>query len=87
LEEYVGDVMGDLNARRGQIEEMESRGTARIVRGSVPLAEMFGYATALRSRTQGRGTYTMQFSHYGEVPLQLAEEIVARRGGSIKKLY
>ena len=87
LEEYVGDVIGDLNARRGQIEEMESRGTARIVRGSVPLAEMFGYATALRSRTQGRGTYTMQFSHYGEVPLQLAEEIVARRGGSIKNLY
>jgi len=87
LEEYVGDVIGDLNARRGQIEEVESRGTARIVRGSVPLAEMFGYATALRSRTQGRGTYTMQFSHYGEAPLQLAEEIVARRGGSIKNLY
>ena len=87
LEEYVGDVIGDLNARRGQIEEMESRGTARIVRGSVPLAEMFGYATALRSRTQGRGTYTMQFSHYSEVPLQLAEEIVARRGGNIRKYH
>ncbi|KUK54482.1 MAG: Elongation factor G [Desulfotomaculum sp. 46_296] len=87
LEEYVGDVIGDLNARRGQIEEMESRGTARIVRGSVPLAEMFGYATALRSRTQGRGTYTMQFSHYSEAPLQLAEEIVSRRGGSIKNFY
>lgn len=87
LEEYIGDVIGDLNTRRGQIEEMESRGTARIVRGNVPLAEMFGYATALRSRTQGRGTYTMQFSHYGEVPLQLAEEIVARRGGSIRNLY
>lgn len=87
LEEYVGDVIGDLNARRGQIEEMESRGTSRIVRGRVPLAEMFGYATALRSRTQGRGTYTMQFSHYSEVPLQLAEGIVARRGGSIKNFY
>ncbi|MFA5383699.1 MAG: elongation factor G [Eubacteriales bacterium] len=87
LEEYVGDVIGDLSARRGQIEEMESRGTARIVRGSVPLAEMFGYATALRSRSQGRGTYTMQFSHYSEVPLQLAEEIVARRGGNIRKYH
>ncbi|MBE3585267.1 elongation factor G [Desulfofundulus thermocisternus] len=81
MEEYMGDVIGDLNARRGRIEEIERRGNAQVIHAYVPLAEMFGYATDLRSRTQGRGTYTMQFSHYEEVPLSMAEAIIARRRG------
>jgi len=80
-EEYMGDVIGDINARRGRIEEMEPRGNAQVIHGYVPLAEMFGYATDLRSRTQGRGTYTMQFSHYEEVPQQIAQTIITRRRG------
>lgn len=79
MEEYMGDVIGDINARRGRIEEMEPRGMNQIIHGYVPLAEMFGYATDLRSRTQGRGTYTMQFSHYEEVPQNIAEGIVSKR--------
>jgi len=78
---YMGDVIGDLNSRRGRIEEMESRSGAQIIHAFVPLAEMFGYATDLRSRTQGRGTYTMQFSHYSDVPQNIAEGIIARRQG------
>jgi len=80
-EEYMGDVIGDLNSRRGRIEGMESRSGAQIIRGFVPLSEMFGYATELRSRSQGRGTYTMQFDHYEEVPKSIAEDIVAKRQG------
>lgn len=75
-EEYMGDVIGDLNSRRGRIEGMESRNGLQVVRGFVPLAEMFGYATDLRSKTQGRGTYTMQFDHYEAVPNSLAEKII-----------
>ncbi len=75
-EEYTGDVISDLNARRGHIDEMEMRGRLRVVQAKVPLAEMFGYATDMRSRTQGRGTYTMQFSHYAEVPPNIAEKIM-----------
>ncbi|MCG1013261.1 elongation factor G [Tepidanaerobacter sp. GT38] len=75
-EEYLGDVIGDINSRRGQIEGMEPRGGAQVVRGFVPLAEMFGYATDLRSKTQGRGVYTMQFSHYAEVPKNIADSII-----------
>mgnify|MGYP000379795655 CR=1 FL=1 len=75
-EEYMGDVMGDLNARRGRIEGMELRGNAQVIRAYVPLAEMFGYATDLRSKTQGRGTYTMQFDHYEEVPKNIADKIL-----------
>jgi elongation factor G len=75
-EEYMGDVMGDLNSRRGRIEGMEPRGGAQVIRGYVPLSEMFGYATTLRSRTQGRGTYTYQFEHYEEVPKSIAEDIM-----------
>ncbi|MGB9887790.1 MAG: elongation factor G [Moorellales bacterium] len=78
-EEYMGDVLGDLNARRGQIEGMEKRGNAQAIRARVPLAEMFGYATDLRSLTQGRATYVMQFDRYEEVPSALAEEIMAKR--------
>jgi elongation factor G len=75
-EEYMGDVIGDLNSRRGHIEGVEMRGNVQVIRGYVPLAEMFGYATDLRSKTQGRGTYTMQFSHYAEVPKNIAETII-----------
>jgi elongation factor G len=81
LDEYMGDVIGDLTSRRGRIEEMEPRGNTQVIHSIVPLAEMFGYATDLRSRTQGRGTYTMQFSHYVEVPQNIAEGIIARRHG------
>jgi elongation factor G len=76
-EEYMGDVIGDLSGRRGKIETMDQRGSDRIVKAQVPLAEMFGYATDLRSKTQGRATYTMQFASYQEVPQSIAEEIVA----------
>ncbi|MDQ3986462.1 MAG: elongation factor G [Actinomycetota bacterium] len=76
-EEYMGDVIGDLSARRGQIEQMDQRGSDRIVRAQVPLAEMFGYATELRSRTQGRATYTMQFHSYNEIPKSIADEVIA----------
>jgi elongation factor G len=76
-EEYMGDVIGDLSGRRGRIESMDQRGGDRIVTAQVPLKEMFGYATELRSRTQGRATYTMQFSSYQEVPKSIAEEVVA----------
>jgi len=77
-EEYMGDVIGDLNSRRGRIEGMELRGTTQIIKSSVPLSEMFGYATELRSRTQGRGSFTMHFNKYEEVPGGLADEIVAK---------
>jgi len=80
-EEYMGDVIGDLNARRGRVEGMEQRGGAQAIRAHVPLAEMFGYATDLRSRTQGRATYTMQFDSYQQVPESIAQEIIARVRG------
>jgi elongation factor G len=76
-EEYLGDVMGDLNARRGNVEGLEPRGNAQVIKARVPLATMFGYATALRSTTQGRATFTMQFDRYAEVPQSIAGEIVA----------
>ena len=80
-EEFMGDVMGDLNSRRGHIEGMEPRAGAQVIRARVPLATMFGYATDVRSMTQGRATYTMQFSHYAEVPSTIAQEIIAQQGG------
>jgi elongation factor G len=76
-EEHMGDVMGDLSGRRGRVESMDHRGQDRIVKARVPLAEMFGYATELRSRTQGRATYTMEFDSYQEVPQSIADEVVA----------
>ena len=82
-EEYMGDVIGDLNSRRGRIEGMELRGTTQIIKVMVPLSEMFGYATELRSRTQGRGSFTMHFGKYEEVPGALAEEIVSKVQGKI----
>jgi elongation factor G len=80
-EDYMGDVIGDLSSRRGRVEGMEQRGNAQVVRAQVPLAEMFGYATDLRSRTQGRATYTMQFDSYQRVPESIAQEIIARIRG------
>jgi elongation factor G len=80
-EDYMGDVIGDLNSRRGRIENMEQRGSSHVVKAQVPLAEMFGYATDLRSRTQGRATYTMQFDSYQQVPESIATEITARVRG------
>jgi elongation factor G len=80
-EDYMGDVIGDLSSRRGKVEGMEQRGTSHVVRALVPLAEMFGYATDLRSRTQGRATYTMQFDSYQQVPESIAQEITARVRG------
>jgi len=81
-EEYMGDVIGDISSRRGRIEGMEARGNTQVVRGFVPLSEMFGYSTDLRSATQGRGVYVMQFDHYEEVPKGIADGIIAKRQGS-----
>ncbi|WP_208559793.1 elongation factor G [Marinilactibacillus kalidii] len=81
-EDYMGDIMGHISARRGNIEGSEQRGNSMIVRGMIPLAEMFGYATTLRSATQGRGTFSMQFDHYDQVPKSIAEEIIKKNGGS-----
>ncbi|MDX1578676.1 MAG: elongation factor G, partial [Gemmatimonadota bacterium] len=79
-EDYLGDVMGDLSSRRGKIGGMMQRSAAQVIGASVPLSEMFGYATALRSLSQGRAVYTMQFSHYEEVPKSKAEEILSADG-------
>ena len=81
-EEYMGDVIGDVNSRRGRIEGMEARNGAQVIHSFVPLASMFGYATDLRSKTQGRGTYTMQVDHYEEVPKSIADDIVAKNNGT-----
>ena len=75
-DEYMGDVIGDINARRGRIEGMEARGNGQVIRAMVPLSEMFGYATDLRSTTQGRGVFTMQFSHYEEAPKFVLEKVL-----------
>jgi len=81
-EDYMGDVIGDLSSRRGRVEGMEQKGNSQAIRAQVPLADMFGYATDLRSRTQGRATYTMQFHSYAEVPESIAKEIVAKATGA-----
>ena len=81
-EEYMGDVIGDLNSRRGQVAGMTNRGDAQVISASVPLSEMFGYATTLRSVTQGRAIYSMEFSKFVEVPNSIKEEIMARTGAS-----
>ncbi|WP_047983290.1 elongation factor G [Ornithinibacillus californiensis] len=80
-EEYMGDIIGDITSRRGRMEGMEARGQLQVVKAFVPLAEMFGYATALRSNTQGRGQYTMHFDHYEEVPKSVSEEIIKKNAG------
>ena len=75
-EEFMGEVIGDLNSKRAQIEEMGDRAAVKFIKAKVPLSEMFGYATQLRSMTQGRASYTMEFGHYAEVPRNVAEEII-----------
>jgi elongation factor G len=80
-EEYMGDVMGDLSSRRGRVGGMEQQGNSQVVNAQVPLSEMFGYATDLRSRTQGRATYTMQFDSYQQMPASVQEEVVTRVRG------
>ena len=82
-EEYMGDIMGDVTSRRGRVDGMEPRGNAQVVKAYVPLSEMFGYATSLRSNTQGRGTYTMYFDHYAEVPKSISEEIIKKSGNNV----
>jgi len=79
-EEYFGDVMGNLSARRGQINETGNRGLAKFIKAHVPLAEMFGYATDLRSMSQGRSSYSMEFGRYEKVPANIAEKIKEQRG-------
>jgi elongation factor G len=81
-ENYMGDVIGDLNSRRGKINGMTQRGNAQVIDADVPLAAMFGYSTDLRSKTQGRATYSMQFKQYLQVPSQIQETIVAKVKGS-----
>ena len=80
-EDWMGDVIGDLNSRRGQVQGMEDRAGMKVITANVPLAEMFGYANAIRSKTQGRASYTMEFSHYDQVPGAIAEQIIAKAGG------
>jgi elongation factor G len=80
-EDYMGDVIGDLNSRRGRVGQMEARGTNKVVTASVPLSEMFGYVNDLRSKTQGRASYTMQFDSYQQTPGNVQEEIVKRVRG------
>ena len=78
-EEYAGNIMGDLSSRRGMVQGMEEQIGSRIVRADVPLAEMFGYSTILRSMTQGRATFSMEFHHYAQTPSNVADEIIAHR--------
>ena len=85
-EDYVGDVMGDLSSRRGMIQGQEQRGNATVVNAKVPLSEMFGYATSLRSATQGRASYTMHFGSYEKVPSNVANDIIAERAGKVKSM-
>ena len=82
-EEYMGDVVGDLNRRRGQVEGMDSRAGAQVIKAKVPLSEMFGYVTTLRTLTSGRATSTMEFSHYTECPKNIAEEVIAKVKGKV----
>lgn len=85
-EDYMGDIIGDLNKRRGQLEGMDSRGTSQVIKAKVPLAEMFGYVTTLRTISSGRATSTMEFSHYSEAPRQVSDEVVTKAKGKIEKL-
>jgi elongation factor G len=89
-EDFMGDVIGDINAKRGRVDEMEDRTGVKVIRAFVPLAEMFGYATSLRSMTQGRAAYAMEFDHYADVPSNVAEELkgkytAAREAGESTK--
>jgi elongation factor G len=81
----MGTIIGDLNSRRGRIEGIEHRAGSQVIKSMVPLSEMFGYATDIRSKTQGRATYTMQFAHYEEVPKNISEQIIAKVKGETVK--
>ena len=81
-EDYMGTIIGDLNKRRAQVNENEQQGNARLIRGIVPLSEMFGYATTVRSLSQGRASFNLEPSHYAEVPKNVADEIIQKNGGS-----
>jgi elongation factor G len=85
-EQNMGDVVGDLNKRRGQIEGMDSKGGAQVIKAKVPLSEMFGYVTTLRTITSGRATSTMEFSHYAETPANISAEVVAKAKGKTEKV-
>jgi elongation factor G len=85
-EQNMGDVVGDLNRRRGQIEGMDSKGNSQVVKAKVPLAEMFGYVTQLRTLTSGRATSTMEFSHFAEVPSNIAADVIAKAKGKTEKV-
>lgn len=85
-EDYMGDIIGDLNKRRGQLEGMDSRGTSQVIKAKVPLSEMFGYVTTLRTISSGRATSTMEFSHYAEAPKNVAEEVVSKAKGKLEKM-
>ena len=85
-DEYMGDIIGDLNKRRGQVTGMESKGNARVVKAKVPLSEMFGYVTVLRTISSGRATSSMEFSHFDEVPAGLAKEIIEKASGKRKDI-
>ena len=83
-EDYMGDIIGDLNSRRGQVVGMDQRANARVISAEVPLAEMFGYVNTLRSMSQGRAQYTMQFARYDAVPSHVAEKVIAEHKGIVK---
>ena len=83
-DQYMGDVTGDLNRRRGMLEGMDSRGNLQVIKAKVPLSEMFGYVTQLRSLSSGRATSTMEFSHYAPAPNNIAEEVIAKSKGKVK---
>jgi elongation factor G len=85
-EDFMGSVVGDMNAKRGQIQSMEDRSGAKVILAFIPLAEMFGYATTLRSMTQGRASYSMEFDHYDAVPGGVAKEIIEKRGGQNRRV-
>jgi elongation factor G len=85
-EDYVGDVMGDLSSRRGMIQGQDQKGTATIIKAKVPLAEMFGYATDLRSNTQGRANFSMEFGNYEKVPDSVSKQIIDERAGKVKSM-
>jgi elongation factor G len=82
-DEYVGGLVGDINSRKGRVEALELKGSSRVIRAFVPLAEMFGYATVLRTITQGRGSFSLEFSRYDQTPPDVQEEIIARVEGRI----
>jgi elongation factor G len=85
-EQNMGDVVGDLNRRRGQIEGMDSKGNAQVIKAKVPLSEMFGYVTQLRTLTSGRATSTMEFSHYNEAPSNIASDVISKAKGKAEKV-